>query len=572
MKIMKKILLLFLFICIHLSISIGRSEIICNSNEWKDCYIVFMYSKIKGNEFQLVNSMGEAKILSMELNKKNEHIVFESKSNSIVKNFKEFLQIRGFEHVNSKYFEDYQSLQFEIFEEVKNNINGLIIIHDDFGYDALSVTPYALLKKYFVLFYNENVKSKIIKTLNENYELNVIFYGEFLDRPWKKIKNNFTIIDEKSFIKNNLAIIDLYMNISKEKIYFFVSSGDYFEPGFLSAGMPITFIEIPPSELIEILKKYNISIIEIIGPENTIYGQQIRDLSNRTIGVVVRVGRTFTGSEELRGKQVPLRILSLPKPFLSLKIEDVYLVNNDTLLIQILNDGNIDTYFFISGVGLLKGDKEIFPQFNYSIQIIPKSKSFALPIKLENLSIESFDGVEILGLTDYEIPLKNYIHEKYNLSLITIDDDSIISIDSVSYFVESEILVIKVKNEGNSTVFVYGSIYDMDIFGLNRSLYFDLKEIKPKQIGELKYKIHLDEDDLERNKEVKINLFYGKNKDFLIKSISEKKELKVVKGIIITSLITAEGIIYILTVILLIVVAILFFVFKKRKNINIHNT
>jgi hypothetical protein len=525
-----------------------------------------LYSKFKGNEFQLINSLEEAKILSMELNKKAQHIIFESKPNSIVKNFREFLQVRGFENVKSKYFEDYQSMQFEFFEELKNDINGLIIIHDDFGYDALSVSPYALLNKYFVLFYNENLKDKIIKTLNENNALNVIFYGEFLDRPWKKIKNKFSIIDEKSFLKNNLAIIELYMKDSKDKVYFFVSSGEYFEPGFLSAGMPITFTEISPKDLIELLKKYNISIVEIIGPENTIYGQQIRDLSNKTIGVVVRVGRTFTGSRELRGKQVPLRTIFLTKPVLSLKIESIYLVNNDTLLIQILNDGNIDAYLFLTGIGLFSGEKETFPQFNASIKTLPKSKRFVLPIKLENISIESFDSVEILGLADYEIPLKNYVHEKYNISLIRIDDDSLISVDSVSYYVDNEMLVIKVKNEGNSTVFVYGTIYDINIFGMNRTLSFDLKEIKPKQTGELKYKIHLDEDDLEKNKEVKLNLYYGKNKDFTIKSLLDKKELKIVKGVIITSLIAWITNLYIIPIALLIAVLILFIIFKRRKK------
>ncbi|HDI02875.1 MAG TPA: hypothetical protein ENF95_01935, partial [Candidatus Aenigmarchaeota archaeon] len=505
--------LLTLLVTFLILVPVCRADVIANSYDWRDVYTVAIYSHYRGEDFHFVNSLGEAKILSMTLNKSKGHVIFESSSNSVVKNLQNFLNLRGFEKISSENFGDYKDLQFTLFGKL-NNLKGFVVINDEFGYDAISVAPYALTHDYWVLFYNPDTKKRVIDLLNSHPDLPVIFYGEFLDRPWKKVKNTYNIIDEKNFFKNNMAILSLYVKESSvSNPWLIVTSGTYLDEGYILEKMPIAFTKENVEELINFLKASGINTVEIIGPESVNYGQLIREKSNRTIGVVARIGRTFTGASELRGKSFVLRTIPVDVPELNLKVENVYFDTiNKILILNITNKGNIDTYYYLNGMGLFYGRREIFPEFNTSMHVLPKHYSFSLPIKL-NVS-QPPERIELLGLYGYEFPLENYFDSKpYNVTPIELRDNSDLKIVSVWYDATSEKFKISLKNLGSAPVWAYGEITNFYLMGLNRTFFFKGIEIKPQETKELSLDVHLEEEDLKANKDLKVTIYYGKDKD-----------------------------------------------------------
>ena len=104
--------------------SLAASAVIANSYDWRDVFVIMLYSYYTNNSFHFVNSLGEAKILSMTLNRSEDQLIFESSTNSVVKNFQSFLKLRGFKRVSSTHFSDYKSLQFSLYSLVRKKIKG----------------------------------------------------------------------------------------------------------------------------------------------------------------------------------------------------------------------------------------------------------------------------------------------------------------------------------------------------------------------------------------------------------------------------------------------------------------
>lgn len=566
---MKKILLLSVFVFLFI-ISISSqafARIIANSNNWRDVYILMIYSYYSNESFNFINSLGEAEILSKTLRKNDSILIFESRTNSIVKGYADFLKLKGFENVREDIFLDYTSLQIDLYKVLQKKILGFIVVKDDFGIDAISIAPYAINNNYWVFFYNDETKEDIIKTIKSNENKKVIFYGEFLDRPWKKIENPVMIIDEKSRVKNNMKILEMLQPFLNNNSWLIISNGEYIDEIFLIQKMPISFTLQTVEDITNWAIKNNIKIVEIIGPENVDYGQKIRDLSNRTVGVVVKTGRTFTGDPELRGKQFVIRAISTDYPIDRIVIEDIYFIPElKQLIIVVKNIGNTDLYYYISGIGAFYGDREIFPQFSPELHAIGKNTRFSLPIHVD--LNETPDRVELLLTFGSEFPLKNTLENKiFDVEELSLEDKFNISILEAYYDIFEERIEIVLLNNDDKEVYAALEIFDIEILGLNRTLLSNIIKIPPKGKSTLAFKIMLDPEEIEKNKNINIRLFSGRDSSLLIMSSKHTVALQP-KKVLITSLITmlTSNMLFVILVLILIIIFLLLFIFLKRRK------
>ncbi|MEM5868929.1 MAG: hypothetical protein QXL09_03190 [Candidatus Aenigmatarchaeota archaeon] len=556
----------FLFFLSLIS-SVSFSTIVANSNDWRDVYILMIYSYYNGEKFNFINSLGEAEILAKTLRKNESISVFESRQNSIVKGYANFLRLKGFQSVSEDIFINYESLQFDLYQLIKKNISGFIIVKDDFGYDAISVAPYAINKNYWVFLYNPDTKRRILEILKINSDKEVIFYGEFLDRPWKKITNPTYIIDEKNSMKNNIKILDIFSQLLTNNSWLILVGGDYLDEIFILQKMPITFTSQNLEDIINWCLKNNVKLIEVIGPENVDFGQRIREQSNRTIGVVVKTGRTFTGDPELRGKQFVLRVMGVDIPLEILKIEEVYfLPNMKEIVLIISNEGNVDLYYYISGIGAFYGEQEIFPQFSPELHFIPKGKRLSIPIPID--LNKTPDKIELLLTYGYQYPFEKVLDKKiYDVEASDIYDEFNITLLEAFYDIFNEKLGITLINNEDKEVFTSLEIFDFEILGLNRSLLIPPTKLQSREKKTLFFDIYLDEEDLEKNKEIKIRLYSGRKEDFMVTSSKKVLELQPKKSVVtslITMLISSPS--FLVIILIIIVIFILIFLLKRRKK------
>ncbi len=513
------------FILLAIFANFAKADIIANSYDWRDVYTIMLYSHYLNQTFHFVNNLGEAKILSMTLHKHQNQKIFESKANSVVKNFQKFLQLRGFSSVGSEYFTDYKTLQFDLYRRIKEKIKGSIVINNQFGYDAISVTPYALKNNYWVFFYSPELESNLISLLNSERK-SVIFYGEFFTKPWLDLHTNYTIISQNSFMENNRAILELLArqaNLSKS--WLVVCNGKYLGESYLLEKMPITFTEQSVDFVVNWCKKNGVRLVEVVGPENVGYGQSILDLSNRTIGVIVRTGRTFTGSSLLRGKAFVLRMLPVDEPTASLQIGEIYYnVPSKSLIINIKNNGNIGTYYYLSGIGTFYGSKESFPHYTPTLHYLPAGKEVSISIPL-NLS-KPPEKVELLLLYGYEFPLKKYGETAiFNVTKDLTGDNSSIQLISFYYDYYGRKLSLILKNNGNVDVNCFGEVYGFNFLGKNRTLFFGPAKIDPGKTLTLSFPIRLEENDLSNNSKLEVRIYYGENPNKMVKQLTETVSL-----------------------------------------------
>ena len=516
---MKKFCLLISVI--FLLLPLAQADLIANSYDWRDVYTIMIYSHYLNRTFHFVNNLGEAEILSMTLHKHQHQKIFESKTNSVVKNFQKFLHLRGFSSLSTEYFTDYKTLQFDLYRRVNERIKGFIVVNDRFGYDAISVTPYALINNYWVFFYSPQIEYHLVSLLNSERKP-VIFYGEFFTKPWVDLHTNYTVINRNSFMGNNKAILELLAkqtNLSKS--WLVVCNGKYLGEGYLLEKMPVTFTEQPVDFVVNWCEKNGVRLVEVVGPENVRFGQSILDSSNRTIGVVVRAARTFTGSSLLRGKKFVLRMLPVDEPTASIQIGEIYYnIPSKSLIINIKNNGNIGTYYYLSGIGTFYGEKESFPFYVPVLHYLPAGKEVSISIPL-NLS-EVPEKVELLLLYGYEFPLKKYGETTiFNVTKDLTVDNSSIQLVSLYYDYYRHKLSLVLENNGSVPTNCFGEVYDFNFLGENRTLFFGPAKIDSGKTITLSLPIRLEQSDLFNNSKLVVRIYYGENSNKMMKQLTE---------------------------------------------------
>ena len=356
--------------------STAKADVIINSQDWRDISLILLYAKLTGEKAHMITNLGEADILLKRLDKTSLHEVFESRNKPVIKNMKEFMRNYGFSMVVENLFNTYKDLQLELYSRVKDRVKGFIVIHPDFGTDLISVFPLAINEKRWIFFVNKENLNDVLSIISSSPKKSVIFYGKFLTQPWKDIPNPSEVIFGTEEEMNKEIVKRVW---KKTNGWIVLASGKYIEEGFLSEGKPILLIlGNSPSELAEFLKKLRVKLIEVIGPENVNFGYSIREASNKSIGVVAKIGITITGIPELRGKIYALPRKKVEYPVHNLLLKDVYFANG-CIIFEITNKGNVEEKFTIRALRLLGkfGETSLTDE---NVHVIPPGETITFPI------------------------------------------------------------------------------------------------------------------------------------------------------------------------------------------------
>ncbi len=500
------IFLLLTFITLPVS-----AHSIVNSQDWHDIYILLLYTQLKNENMDYILNLGETDLLLRSLNKNGKYTVWESTQYATMKDLKSFMKNYGFYNVQVREFNSYKELQYSLYQEIAENVKGFIIIKPDFGYDAISVFPFAVKNKYWVLFYDEDNENVLLDFLNKNKEKPVIFYGEFIMQPWKKIKNNYTVIN-KGIIENNKEIVSkLWSEMSRGWVV--LMSGNYIEKGAMTERMPILLSLDSPYNLARFLLEHNVNILEVIGPENVKIGQDIREASNKTIGVVVKVGRTFTNDPELTGK-----FYTLPVKYVDTMVHDLRLDkvewDNGKILLYFTNYGNVKEYLKIPAIRIIGEKEETI--FDKDTHVVKPGETLVL---VYNTTVKVLRRAEILpiyGIDEEHMTYKiknetsgNYFFIPVKTAIKKVEKE--IKVLGIYYDPALQRLWIEVENPNKESIWAKAEFFNVSL--LNRTYTLSTPEIllKPGK-NYMPVPIFFDEKDRERNNGIYVKVFYGLEK------------------------------------------------------------
>ena len=526
----------------------GKTIVVGNTQDWHSLYLTSIYASLHNASFFFFNNRGDAQLKTKTMGLNDEITIFESTVDPVVKNYKSFLSVAGFNNYKSYSFEGFESLQKLLVN--KNDVDGYVVFGTDFGMEPLAAAPYLVKNNYLPLFYSDSALDFITK---QSKKKQTIFVGRIPVRPIASLPGSrlFGSPQQSTTKISKLAIdalpsewgiitrVDVVdFQTFSEKIPLFVFYGDSY------------------SDAVSNLILYsNITKYEVIGGKTADIASSLETQTGKDLKLLLKYGRRVTNLAGLQDTVLDVDSYSFPFPVEDLEIiETKYYPKLNTLAITYKNTGNINLLYFsnIEYGGVALAD-------NFAHQISPGEQK-TVPFSVLNASS---DEIAITSKFGNSIPFKKSLLGDNGAPIFTrnVSIDSYAESTSFNYIAshfdsKQGVLTLEFENPGSETLQVYGELlYTQDkVYGS------PLAVINPKETGNIKFSFpYVSNDELE-GKEFTVKMYYGHKDTLNTQTISVLIEK------------TKDGIsMYVLVLLIVLLLLFLFFLLfwkrrKKKKN------
>lgn len=546
----------FLLTIIHTLPVLGVSSIVSNSEDWRDVYSVLQYANLQDLPSNFLVSQRHSTILVFSLPEGGEIEIISSSRYPFVTGYESILDSRGFDAEELIF----SNVNLELAERL-SDIKNFIIIDDSYGYNAISVAPYAQVSNSYVLFADRNNIGDIESFLADRDPDSLIIFGH-VNREVKDALAGYNPeiinIDGDRF-DNNIEIVKKYMEINPTK-QVILTNGEFIETEILSGAEPVLFIGANnvPSQVRDYIQEAGIEVGVLIGNQYVGTATTIK----RQAGISVFV--KFARSARVPGTAVSpvegLDLFYLPSYKLNLEIVSA-VYNQLTNQLEITFRNNVDLATYLLGTyKLLWGDGEVQTVGDLEATFMDGLEYRTMVYDVDPMFGDiSGDIYVIFG--DSKRSLEYVIDMTMKVEVSEVTDNSQIEIVSVVYDKVRKEFIIEVKNVGDVDTYVDLQLVDVVVAG--ERFTFGSEKILHLKKGEKKkvrVKVELEEEDFEDNEVVHIVAYYGEREQNLVKVKRVDFEVAY-RGI--------EYIIYtyaVPVVIVLFVLLLVFFLFIKRKK------
>lgn len=532
-------------------------QVVINSADWGDVYSAVMYSNFNNIPYYFAISEPHARVIPQYLDRNQGVRLFESESVPYLVNYKNILEQGGLTVVDETKSTNGRELNLKLASEL--DINSFIIVDDQYGYNAISAAPYAAQSGSWVLFANRNNIDEVNDFLNSRNVEKILIYGH-VDRAVKDELNVFDpeIIDEGNRFDDNLAIVSKFIELSPTDSII-LSNGEFIEGAIMSGDSPVVFIgaNTVPAQVIEFVKSNEIKGSTLIGNELVGSGQVLKDATGISVIVKFGQGRQVTGEMSLIED---LDKFYLPRYELSLDAV-IAQYNEATKQFEIIyrNDADIGE-FFKSSIGIMAGDERVGTVGDDTARYIEPNSDSGRAYDIDLTAYARSSELSAVVTSEFgEAPgsLNLLLTKILDITLISVEDDSKISVSGLNYDKGTQRLELTVENTGSVPCYASPFITlliegEEEILRLGNSI--------PIEAGEkqtVSTRVELTIADLADNPDVPIHVDYGGRSEILLKNLDEILPLNVTGGI-------PTGLLLAGFALLLIIAAAV--VWSKRKN------
>ncbi|MGC9005233.1 MAG: hypothetical protein ACP5JC_01235, partial [Candidatus Micrarchaeia archaeon] len=346
---------LFLFGILH-------SIVVINSFDGRDVVSGVYYANVVGESVKFVPQSGDVMTTVKKIGSGNSVFLIESKNNPVYAGL-DVLLINNWNSVEAYKSEDPYKTNLELAK--KSGAKNFILVNPSYGYSAVSVLPYAKLKKAYLLFATKDNIDSLEEVLQDAES--ILVYGYVDDEVEKALEatgKRYESINTGDKYGDNIEIVKKYFSLNPSKKQAIFTDGNFLEDSIVAGDDPIIFIGmLVPDETYKFVKdeveKGQMAVGLVVGEEyaQTAYNLKKRinnELGGDKLSVLVKMGQSVPAlSEHL----LPLDIFVLPGPVVSLSIEEAY-YNDKTGAIEIVyrNDGNAFGYFKSSSFVYVGGE------------------------------------------------------------------------------------------------------------------------------------------------------------------------------------------------------------------------
>lgn len=491
--------------------------IVVNSRDWRDVYSGMLFSELIGSEGMFIMSQEEAvlkvRILPADA---EEVLIIENTAHRYYAGFESLVSSRG---VGTERISSEDSLNLELAEVL--DISSFIVLSDQFGYNAISVAPYALLTGSYVLFADSENIGRVAELIEER-EANVMVYGS-VDSEVREELRRFspTVIDKGSKVDNNLEIAGMFLELKKVNQSWIVSGDELYRPIF-SDKNPVVFIGkgVVPQKVDDFILKYNLRYLVLIGnelaPMVNSYKQEFEAKHRKGFFVAILIGRSPREINFAGDSIEAIDQFQIPSPLLGIEITDIYYNQiTEELAVTYTNTEDAPLYFSSSILlasperQLSVGDESpVFLSGGKARTILYYVGSMRQPVNLSATVIYGEDRVSLELL---------YTFREDTLDFLEIVDDSKIDLVSAEYDRLNNALFVKVRNSGKVTAY-FDLEVDMRIGGNMQTLYApEVYRLEEGESREVVIRQKLTSLDIEENPTVTLRAYYSQRAESLIK-------------------------------------------------------
>lgn len=546
MLIMRKFyLILFVLMLFMIKASLGAT-IIINSADWRDVYSGMVYGNLNGESASFLVSDKHGMLILNSIPKGSEVKALSSEDNPYMFGYKSLLESRGY--ISEEFIYDSFNLELAKLLPTQN----FIILDDSYGYNAVSVAPYAAITDSYVLFADEDNINEIDDFLESRDVDQLLIYGH-VDRDVTNTlqKYNPEIINKDGDrFDNNIEIIKKYQEIKHGK-QAILTNGEFIEKEIMSGVEPVVFIGTNnvPDQIRDYIQDSEIDIGVLIGNELVGTATLIR----RQIGISVFV-KFAQGARAPQGAISQVEALDmyyLPTYILNIELESIK-YNKATNMLEVtirnLEDQAVyfkGTYSLTDSEGQTQATGDIDPLF------LDGNEQKILTYDVELMSEGEINGKVFIIYGESKGSMEKVIDTSFVIETVEVLDECQLSEEmTITYDKRKKSFYIGLENIGEVSCYADVELVDIIIAG-ERSNQGSVKviEITPGSTAEARVKAELEEEDIIDNEIVKVRVHYGERKTSLVKVMEGEFELAM-KG---TNIITYVMIIIIVGLILLII-------------------
>jgi hypothetical protein len=548
--ILKKAFLLLLVIVFVSQIVFAADQVIINSEDWKDVYSGMLWGALTETTTSFLVSDKHSTLILNAIPKGTSIQAMSSSRAPFIVGYKSILESNGYNAEETVY----DSFNLELAKLL--DVTSFVVLDPSYGYNAISVAPYAVISNSYVLFADRENIDAVDAFLGERGVDNLIIYGQ-TDREVRDALSKYDpeiINEEGDRFANNIEIVKKYMEIKNAK-QVLLTNGEFIEQEIMSGAEPVIFIGANnvPDQVRDYIQSTDIEIGVLVG--NELVGTATYIRRNVGISVFVKFAQGARAPQGSISQVEALDMFYLPVYTLNMAVESVkYNRATNQLEVTVRNTEEQAVYFkgtyslnYAGGTQTVGDVDPVFLDGNelktlvYDVEQIPADKISADVYIIYGESRGSMErviditiDVEMVQILDEcQIKQNSLVYDKRKGRFYV----EIQNIADVDCYVDSELIDVLMDNQRTS-------------FGAD-----DVIEIKSGKKKQQVIKARLADEDIEDNEMVRVRSYYGERQDSLVKVLEGNFEL-VLKGI--------DYVFYSLLFIILIL--ILLIIWKRRKD------
>jgi len=538
------------------------ATVVIDSQDWIDVYSGMLYARLTNNPSLFLTSKKYVTILPNVLAPGEKVIVIESENRPYAANLAGTLRRMGYDPETTIFSRGGSALNLELAKRL--NLDKFIIVDPTYGFNAVSVAPYAIATNSYVLFAEDKNIDQVFTYLSSLPKVEkLLIYGSVADSVLNKLSGfSPEIINTGHRYKDNIKILEKYFQVMPSALQAVLTSGEFLEREIMG-GEPVILVgreRVLPST-VDFVKNSNLKTTVLIGNELTGSAKLLKDQTG--IPVFVKVGQGVPLGE---AQYQPIKALDMFfLPTLNIQVELGYARYNlveKKLEIVYRNRG---ARAFLSGtIGIIVDGKTVATVGDKEPQKLERNETLGFRYDVD-LSEYVGQNRKLTAdiLTMYgESPeiMDRAIAAQVDIQLGSADDNCELRLGNVVFDERTQRIAVRLENPSKSECYASINIVDIIIDDKPQLVnYPGQAYIPPRTTETFRIKQRMTPVDIEDNPMVHVRILYGERDGLLFKVIDETVPLGRSSGyeaIIITGIIA----------VLLILTAIIFVLWRKSRK------